>query len=163
MSTGNTGTVSTHFNFTLPGYDDDTDIDDLNTNFNIIDTSLYDAVQDIATNTSDISSLQDSVTWQTGSFTPASGVTVYGCNIHKANGTLLVYLNLAFSGSYDDQKTVGTLSVGFRPSGSWVFPIGYLDVSASSGNDRFAQIDPDGTVKVKGPGRRMFVNGWMSL
>ena len=61
MSTGNTGTVSTHFNFTLPGYDDDTDIDDLNTNFNIIDTSLYDAVQDIATNASDISSLQDSV------------------------------------------------------------------------------------------------------
>ena len=61
MSTGNTGTVSTHFNFTLPGYDDDTDIDDLNTNFNIIDTSLYDAVQDIATNASDISSLRDSV------------------------------------------------------------------------------------------------------
>lgn len=64
MSTGNTGTVSSHFNFTLPGYDDDTDIDELNTNFNIIDTSLYDAVQDIATNASAISTLRDSVSYQ---------------------------------------------------------------------------------------------------
>lgn len=61
MSTRAVGTSSEYFNLTLPGYEDDTDVDDLNTNFSLIDSKLYDITQDIAENAASIESVRDSV------------------------------------------------------------------------------------------------------
>ena len=57
MSTGNTGSSSTHYHFILPGYDDDADVDELNNNFTTIDDELYGMSQDISTMSSKIGSV----------------------------------------------------------------------------------------------------------
>ena len=76
MATGTSGSTTTNFDLILPGYEDDTDVDDLNENFKTIDGELYDATQAIAQNASAIQTVRDSLVkhhW----FTVTLGDTTY--------------------------------------------------------------------------------------
>lgn len=75
-------------------------------------------------------------TVESGTITPASGCTVRGTpKVEKRNGMVFLQFNINTTNTFNSRKTIGNISAGFRPEGTFAFT-----VCASTGINSFANI-----------------------